>query len=122
MTKIAHAIYRDFFSAVKNEKKKCRKCFEFFLILAPNIDCGYTLEPHRQGGSNEYTQFMFWSKISIYGISINGIPLHTPFLLHKSRVKGVYIALICFPDARRPLLLHVNCNKNLIYKSQACSR
>ena len=24
------------------------------------MDCGYTLEPPRRGGSNEYTQFMFW--------------------------------------------------------------
>ena len=24
------------------------------LIFAQNIDCGYTLEPHHRGGSNEY--------------------------------------------------------------------
>ena len=34
----------------------------FFFIFAQNIDCGYTLEPPRRGGSNEYTQSMFWSK------------------------------------------------------------
>ena len=34
----------------------------FFLIFAQNIDCGYTLEPTRRGGSNEYPQPMFWSK------------------------------------------------------------
>ena len=28
-------------------------------ISARNIDCGYTLEPPRQGGSNEYPQSMF---------------------------------------------------------------
>ena len=33
-----------------------------FLIFAQNIDCGYTLEPPRRGGSNEYPQSMFWSK------------------------------------------------------------
>ena len=38
------------------------KSFDIFLIFAENIDCGYTLEPHRQGGSNEYPQSMFWSK------------------------------------------------------------
>ena len=27
-----------------------------------NIDCGYTLEPPSQGGSNEYPQSMFWNK------------------------------------------------------------
>ena len=29
-----------------------------FLISAQNIDKGYSLEPHRRGGSNEYTQYM----------------------------------------------------------------
>ena len=27
-----------------------------FLISAQNIDCGYSLEPPRRGGSNEYPQ------------------------------------------------------------------
>ena len=31
-----------------------------FLILLKNIDCGYSLEPPRQGGSNKYPQSMFW--------------------------------------------------------------
>ena len=31
----------------------------FFHISAQNIDCGYTLEPPRRGGSNEYPQSMF---------------------------------------------------------------
>ena len=30
-----------------------------FLIFARNIDCGYSLEPPRRGGSNEYPQSMF---------------------------------------------------------------
>ena len=30
-----------------------------FCISAQNIDCGYSLEPPRQGGSNEYPQPMF---------------------------------------------------------------
>ena len=29
-----------------------------FLILLQNIDCGYSLEPPRRGGSNEYPQSM----------------------------------------------------------------
>ena len=33
--------------------------FYIFLIFAQNIDCGYTLEPPKWGGSNEYPQFMF---------------------------------------------------------------
>ena len=28
-----------------------------FQISAQNIDCGYSLEPPRRGGSNEYPQF-----------------------------------------------------------------
>ena len=30
-----------------------------FLFLLKNIDCGYSLEPPRRGGSNEYQQSMF---------------------------------------------------------------
>ena len=45
----------------KNENFQCTN-FDIFLIFAQNIDCGYTLEPPRRGGSNEYPQSMFWSK------------------------------------------------------------
>ena len=31
----------------------------FFLFLLKTIDCGYSLEPPRRGGSNEYPQSMF---------------------------------------------------------------
>ena len=34
----------------------------FFHISAQNIDCGYSLEPLRRGGSNEYQLSMFFSK------------------------------------------------------------
>ena len=53
----------------------------FFLFLLQNIDCGYTLEPPRGGGSNEYPQSMFWSKNNKIGI-----PLHTPVFLYKNGV------------------------------------
>ena len=33
-----------------------------FLFSAQNIDCGYSLEPPRRGGSNEYPQSMFLSR------------------------------------------------------------
>ena len=33
-----------------------------FHISAQNIDCGYSLEPPRRGGSNEYPQSMFLSR------------------------------------------------------------
>ena len=32
-----------------------------FLFLLKNIDCGYSLEPPRRGGSNGYPQPMFWA-------------------------------------------------------------
>ena len=35
----------------------------FFLFLVKNIDCGYSLEPPRRGGSNEYPQSMFGAEI-----------------------------------------------------------
>ena len=35
---------------------------DIFHISAQNIDCGYSLEPPRRGGSNEYPQSMFLSR------------------------------------------------------------
>ena len=35
----------------------------FVLFLLKNLDCEYSLEPPRQGGSNEYPQSMFWAEI-----------------------------------------------------------
>ena len=60
LRKHAHMIYSNFFrSKIDNFQ---RKKFDIFLIFAQNIDCGYTLEPPRRGGSNEYPQSMFWRK------------------------------------------------------------
>ena len=36
-----------------------------FLFLLQNIDCGYSLEPPRRGGSNVYPQSMLWAKINV---------------------------------------------------------
>ena len=60
LRKHAYAINRDFFS-FKIENFQLKN-FDIFLIFSQNIDCGYTLEPPRRGGSNEYPQSMFWSK------------------------------------------------------------
>ena len=35
---------------------------DIFHISAQNIDCGYSLEQPRRGGSNEYPQSMFLSR------------------------------------------------------------
>ena len=45
--------YTEIFIGVKNENFQ-HIFFFIFLIFAQNIDCGYTLEPPRRGGSNEY--------------------------------------------------------------------
>ena len=45
----------------KNEKFQLKNC-DIFQISAQNIDCGYSLEPRRGGGSNEYPQAMFLSR------------------------------------------------------------
>ena len=50
-----------FFSRV-NIENYIRKKEMFFENLAQNIDCGYTLEPPRRGGSNKYPQSMFWTE------------------------------------------------------------
>ena len=39
------------------------KISDIFLVSAQNIDCLYSLEPPRRGGSNEYPQSMFWAEI-----------------------------------------------------------
>ena len=36
---------------------------DIFHISTQNIDCRYSLEPPRRGGSNEYLQSMLFSKI-----------------------------------------------------------
>ena len=48
-----------FFSEVVKVENVQYNIFDIFLIVAQNIDCRYTLEPSRCGGSNEYPQSMF---------------------------------------------------------------
>ena len=54
-----------------------KKNSDIFHIFAQNIDCGYSLEPPRRGGSNEYPQFMFFSKI----IKIMYTPINPSFTI-----------------------------------------
>ena len=47
------------------------KSSDIFHISTQNIDCGYSLEPLRRGGSNEYPQSMFLSrnkKTNVYSL------------------------------------------------------
>ena len=88
----------EIFKVVKIENYQW-KMFDIFLIFAQNIDCGYTLEPPRRGGSNEYPQSMFWSKNKkkktkqVYSC----VP---QFCYIKVGFKGVYITRTCFPDVK----------------------
>ena len=63
------------------ENFQLKKKEDIFLIFAQNINCGYTLEPPRRGGSNEYPQSIFGAKIRKIGK-----PLQTPFFLYKGGV------------------------------------
>ena len=55
-----------------------------FHISAKSIDCGYSLEPSRRGGSNEYPQSMFLSRNKENKV----YPCKPPVLLYKSGVEG----------------------------------
>ena len=72
-----------------------QKNFDIFLIFAQNIYCGYTLEPPRRGGSNEYPQSMFWRKNKKNRYTY---PCITQFYYIKVGYKGVFISRTCFPD------------------------
>ena len=54
------------------------KILILFHISAQNIDCEYSLEPPRRGGSNEHPQPMFLRKIMYTPVN--------PVLLYKSGV------------------------------------
>ena len=70
----------------------------FFLFLPKNIEFGYSLEPPRRGGSNEYTQSMFWAEIWKLSITktylYNFDPLKPHFYIVKLGFTGVYIIFL----------------------------
>ena len=51
----------NFTTKKKNENFQIKNS-DVFHISAQNIDCGYSLEPPRRGGSNEYPQSVFLSR------------------------------------------------------------
>ena len=78
-------IYWNFYHQ-KNENLQIKNSDNFH-ISAQNIDCGYSLEPPRRGGSNEYPQSIFLSrnkKNNIY-------PCKPQFYYIKMGFKGVKI-------------------------------
>ena len=94
LRKLAYAIYRDFFSAIKIENF-ISKNSAILNDFAQNIDCGYTLERPRRGGSNEYPQSMFWIKSKKNRYTL----VNPSFFYIKVGFKGAYISWTCFPDA-----------------------
>ena len=68
--------------SLKNENFQ-QKNVDIFLIFAQNIDCGYTLEPPRRGGPNEYPQSMFCSENNK-----NRYTPAYPSFLYKSGIEG----------------------------------
>ena len=63
------------------------KILIFFHISAQNIDCGYSLEPPRRGGSNEHPQSMFLSR----NTKNNVYPCKPQFYYIKVGFNGVKI-------------------------------
>ena len=78
-------IYGIFYNQ-KKEKKSDKK-YWYFSYFCQNIDCGYSLEPPRRGGSNEYPQSMFLSRNK----KNNVYPCKPQFYYIKVGFKGVKI-------------------------------
>ena len=70
----------------KNEHFQIKNS-DVFHISAQNIDYGYSLEPPRRGGSNEYPQSMFLSRNK----KNNVYPCKPQFYYIKEGFKGVNI-------------------------------
>ena len=71
----------------KNENFQIKNSDIFFFISAKNIDCEYSLEPPRRGGSNEYLQSMFLRRNK----KNNVYPCKPQFYYIKVGFKGVKI-------------------------------
>ena len=75
------------FKYIENFLQKLKKIqiknSDIFHISAQNIDCGYSLEPPRRGGSNEYPQSMFFSRNK----KKNVYPCKPQFFLYKRGVE-----------------------------------
>ena len=67
---------------------------DIFHISAQNIDCGYSLEPPRRGGSNVYPQSMFLSRNKKNNVN----PCKPQFYYIKVGFTGVKIIQVCFRD------------------------
>ena len=79
-------VYRSYITKIlprRNENFQI-KILIFFHISAQNIDCRYSLEPPRCGGSNEYPQSMALSRNKKYNV----YPCKPQFYYTKVGFKG----------------------------------
>ena len=115
-------IYTENFTT-KNWKFSDKKS-DIFHISAQNIYCGYSLEPPRRGGSNEYPQFMVLSrnkKNNVYPVNpsfttnnlgLRGSKLYRyVFVLSRTDVSNTDVSNYCF----RQTLKKGNYRFNLLY-------
>ena len=80
--------YSDILKILPPKNENCQiKNSDIFHTSAQNIDCGYSLEPPRRGGSNEYPQSMFLSRNK----KNNAYPCKLQFYYIKVGFKGVKI-------------------------------
>ena len=72
---------------------------DIFHISVQNVDCGYSLEPPRRGGSNEYPQSMFLSRNK----KNNVYPCKPQFYYIKLGFKGskLYRYVLCDAPLRQ---------------------
>ena len=83
------------------------KNIDIFHIFVQNIHCGYSLEPPRRGGSNEYPQSMFLSRNK----KNNVYPYKPQFYYIKVGFKGVIIIKACFRDGEwQTVYQYLNCH------------
>ena len=94
-----------------------------FLIFAQNIDYGYSLEPPRQGGSNEYPQSMFWAEIWKYQnfLSENFHFLVVKFSAYLNRRVFVMIRLYVLLKTLDPWI-PTKCHAKILIRCAAWSR
>ena len=71
---------------------------DIFHISAQNRDCGYSLEPPRRGGSNEYPQSMFLSRNNKNNVH----PCKPQFYFIKVGLRGSKLYRYVFVMKRAP--------------------
>ena len=92
MSLVSESLWKRLFKYIENFTSKKTENFQIkssdiFHIFAQNIDCGYSLEPPRWGGSNEYPQSMVLSRNK----ENNLYPCKLQFYYIKVGFKGVKI-------------------------------